>query len=501
MSVSGQAGKERVSAPSAEPASCYSSRRVPTPPRPPQRFSQCVAGDNAGRGPCAASGCVQWTQRAQQDVPVPPPPVVVAKRIVPTPPPPPLRYIESAVDVGNHVDTVHNEKVVNVVGRPVDVLHAGVILPADRVEESVTTVDPAGGASPCAAVTAVAPSVGLCAMRDVATPPQYTRAAPGRAVCGRVGTVPDQQVASGVVSPVLRAADAHQQHAAVGNGRRCLPSVAPDVALVTAPAGSVLLVEVPSSSLRADAVVFVPAAVSSGKVLAPGAASIAHGPHRHQNGQAVEAPGVAQVLGVGQEVVTHSLPQAWYNGRRGCILALQTDPPRYMVRLRLGPVIYPAPDCVRLCVPSDYLAQPPIRSWQLPPLHTLFDEPAHPTVELSAAGVLAHSTPQGVLPVGGSYSPLPSQGVQSALPSEFDGVRDEVEQCSFLPGQGVHYASMEEDDSVSGDLDDDALRAALLQVLAATTGGGGSVLHPSTSSASVPSAAMAPFGCAPKKGA
>ena len=74
---------------------------------------------------------MQWTQRAQQDVPVPPPPVVVAKRIVPTPPPPPLRYIESAVDVGNHVDTVHNEKVVNVVGRPVDVLHAGVILPAD----------------------------------------------------------------------------------------------------------------------------------------------------------------------------------------------------------------------------------------------------------------------------------------------------------------------------------------------------------------------------------
>jgi hypothetical protein len=91
--------------------------------------------------------------------------------------------------------------------------------------------------------------------------------------------------------------------------------------------------------------------------------------------------------------------------------------------------------------------------------------------------------------------------VQSALPSEFDGVRDEVEQCSFLPGQGVHYASMEEDDSVSGDLDDDALRATLVQVLAATTGGGGSVLHPTASSASVPSAAMAPFGCAPKKGA
>jgi hypothetical protein len=49
VSVSGQAGKERVSAPSAEPASCYSSRRVPTPPRPPQRFSQCVAGDSVGR--------------------------------------------------------------------------------------------------------------------------------------------------------------------------------------------------------------------------------------------------------------------------------------------------------------------------------------------------------------------------------------------------------------------------------------------------------------------
>ena len=102
------------------------------------------------------------------------------------------------------------------------------------------------------------------------------------------------------------------------------------------------------SSLRADAVVFVPAAVSSGKVLAPGAASIAHGPHRHENSQAVEAPGVAQVLGVGQAVVTHSLSQAWYNGRRGCIMALQTDPPRYMVRLRLGPVIHPAPD---LCAP------------------------------------------------------------------------------------------------------------------------------------------------------
>jgi hypothetical protein len=131
----------------------------------------------------------------------------------------------------------------------------------------------------------------------------------------------------------------------------------------------------------------------------------------------------------------------------------------------------------------------------------VFDEPTHPTVELSAASVPARSIRQGVLPVGGSYNQLPSQGVQSALPSEFDGVRDEVEQCSFLPGQGVHYASMEEDDSVSGDLDDDALRAPLLQVLAATTGGGGSVLHPSTSSASVPSAAMAPFGCAPKKGA
>jgi hypothetical protein len=243
------------------------------PPWPPQRVSPSVVVLNAWDGPRAASDRVHWTQRAQQGVPVPPPPVQVAKRIVPTPPPPPLRYMDCAADVGNHVDMVHNDNVAKVFGGPVN---AGVILSRDRVEVSVA---PVGGACPGAAVTAVASSVGPCALHEVATPPQYTHAAPGRAVCGRVGTVSDHQVASGVASLVLCTADLHQQHAAVSTGRPCSPSVASDVARVTAPAGSVPSVVVPSSSLRADVVV-VPRPPSPPVWLVGGAHQSQQGAHQ-----------------------------------------------------------------------------------------------------------------------------------------------------------------------------------------------------------------------------